>query len=95
MRVVVPWPNGLHLRPAAKLVEVAQRFRSKISMECRGQIADTRSILSLLALCASMGTTLDIQASGDDELAAAAAVEEIFNSDSEPDGSGDTIGQPT
>lgn len=79
--MVVPWRDGLHLRPAAKLVEVAQRFRSRISIESSDKVADLRSILSVLTLCASMGTGLNILAQGEDEQDAVAAVEEIFNSE--------------
>ncbi|HAB17671.1 MAG TPA: phosphocarrier protein HPr [Verrucomicrobiales bacterium] len=80
MRVVVPWRDGLHLRPAAKLVQIAQKFRSQISLECRGRMADPRSILSIVALCATMGTPLDLQATGEDEQDAARALEEAFSS---------------
>ncbi|HEY8899074.1 MAG TPA: HPr family phosphocarrier protein [Chthoniobacterales bacterium] len=76
--VTIPWEAGLHLRPAARLVRVAQCFRSTISLRSGGRIADVRNILSVVALCATMGTTLDLVTNGDDEQAAAAAVEQVF-----------------
>jgi phosphotransferase system HPr (HPr) family protein len=79
-RIVVPWPEGLHLRPATRLVRVAQGFRSTVSLKCGDRIADLRSILSLLALCATLGTALDLEAVGDDEQYAAEAVERVFSS---------------
>jgi phosphotransferase system HPr (HPr) family protein len=79
-RIVVPWPEGLHLRPAARLVRVAQGFRSTVSLKCGDRIADLRSILSILALCATLGTALDLEAVGDDEENAAEAVERVFSS---------------
>lgn len=79
-RVVVPWHGGLHLRPAAKLVQVARQFKSTVYLKCGGKIADLRSILSVIALCASMGTGLDIEAIGDDEQDAAQAIEQVFSS---------------
>ena len=78
-RIVVPWPEGLHLRPAAKLVRVARSFRSTVSLKCGDKIADLRSILSILALCATLGTPLDLEAVGDDEQDAAEAVERVFS----------------
>ena len=79
-RVVVLWKQGLHLRPAAKLVEVARDFHSSIQLKCGGKIADLRSILSVMALCATMGTGLDVEAVGDDEQDAIQAIERVFSS---------------
>jgi phosphotransferase system HPr (HPr) family protein len=79
-RIIVPWPEGLHLRPAAKLVRVAQGFRSTISLKRGDKIADLRSILSILALCATLGTALDLEAAGDDEQHAVEAVKRVFSS---------------
>lgn len=78
-RVVVPWPEGLHLRPATRLVRLAQDCRSKVFLRRGDRIADLRSILSVLALCATLGTPLDIEAVGEDERYAAAAVEQMFS----------------
>ena len=76
--VFVPWREGLHLRPAGRLVRIAQKFRSTISLSFRGKVADIRSILSIVALCATMGVALDIEAAGEDEQIAIAAVEQEF-----------------
>ncbi|HUJ45069.1 MAG TPA: HPr family phosphocarrier protein [Opitutaceae bacterium] len=84
-RVVVPWPEGLHLRAAAKLARAAQRFRSSISLKCGERIADVGSILSVIALCATMGTALDVEVAGEDEQDAAQAVEQAFSPHAETD----------
>ena len=76
--VTVPWPDGLHLRYAVKLVKMAQGFRSTISLKCGGKIADLRSIISIVTLCATMGTVIDVEVAGEDEQAAAQSVEQIF-----------------
>ncbi len=78
-KVTIPWEQGLHLRRAAKLVRVAQRFRSTIFLQSGAKIADLRNILSVIALCATMGTVLDLVVNGDDERDAAIAVEQIFS----------------
>lgn len=78
--VVVPWNDGLHLRPAARLVRVARQFRSTILMSCDEKIADVRSILSVIALCATMGTVISIEATGEDEQTAIEALEQAFSS---------------
>jgi phosphocarrier protein len=83
IRVVVPWEGGLHLRPAARLVRAARGFRSSVTLKCGDRIADLRSILGILALCAALGTAVDIQADGEDEQDAVAAVERFFSADAD------------
>ena len=77
-KVTVPWPDGLHFRYAVKLVKMARGFRSTICLKCGGKIADLRSIISIVALCATMGTVIDVEVAGDDEQDAAQSVEQIF-----------------
>ncbi len=77
-QVTVAWNQGLHLRRAAQLVQLAQRFHSRISLQLGSRMADARSVLSLLLLSASMGTALDVEAIGADELEAIQAVQEFF-----------------
>lgn len=78
-RVIVPWEKGLHLRAATKLVRLAQTFHSSIRIHhCDGQVANLRSIISVISLCAVMGSALDIEITGDDEKEAARAVEQVF-----------------
>ncbi|MFO1451342.1 MAG: HPr family phosphocarrier protein [Opitutaceae bacterium] len=79
--VVVPWSHGLHLRPAAALVKAARRFRSAVLLRSGDKVADLRNILSIIALCATLGTPLAIEATGDDEQEAADAVERVFTSE--------------
>ena len=82
--VVVPWREGLHLRHAVKLVQLSKFFHSSISLKCDRKIADLRSIISIISLCATMGTTLDVEACGDDEADATRAVEQAFSTRSQP-----------
>ena len=58
---------GLHARAAARFVQAAGRFRSRIEVSREGQIADGKSILGLLALLARQGARLSIGAEGPDE----------------------------
>lgn len=78
-RVRVPWPEGLHLRQAVRLVRAAQQFRAEIRLRSAERIADMRSLLSVLALCAAMGATLELEASGEDEQEAIRTVQELFS----------------
>jgi phosphocarrier protein HPr len=80
-RLTVKWENGLHLRAAARLVKVARKFHSRIVVRLGSQVADARSIMSIMILAASLGSALDIEVSGDDEHEAIQAVESCFDSE--------------
>ncbi len=76
--VVVPWEEGLHLRPAARLVKLAKSVHSTVSLKAGGKVADARSILSILLLAASLGAVVQIDICGVDEVQAQEAIVEIF-----------------
>lgn len=71
---------GLHARAAGKLVRLASKFTSAITLANDGTSANARSILDLLTLGASYGKFVDIRAEGDDEETAIAEIEELFKS---------------
>lgn len=77
-QVVVVWPEGVHLRAAAKLVRTSEKFQSTVLLKCGGRIADLRSIWSIIALCATMGAIIELEATGEDEQEAVQAVEQVF-----------------
>lgn len=71
---------GLHARAAAQLVKLAGKFRSTITIrrEDSGAFANAKSILSVLALAAPLGTMLLIEIDGEDERDAYEAMTGIF-----------------
>ncbi|MCD6083645.1 HPr family phosphocarrier protein [Candidatus Aerophobetes bacterium] len=69
---------GLHIRPASLLVEVARKFKSRIWLEKDGQIADGKSVTSLLLLSAEKGSKVNIKAQGPDAQEAVEALMELF-----------------
>jgi len=73
-------PLGLHARAAAKLVRCATQFDSRIILRNKkaNASANAKSILSLLALAASFGITLDMMIEGKDESDAAKAISDLF-----------------
>jgi phosphocarrier protein HPr len=81
--VIVPWKEGIHLRRAGSLARLATRFRSSIFCRLGEKVADCRSIMNILILCASLGATLEIEASGSDEREAIQAVDAFFESSDE------------
>src|ERR1700732_508161 len=58
---------GLHARAAAKLVNTAARFQSRVTVTKDGEEVDAKSILGVLLLAASQGTHLTIRCEGEDE----------------------------
>ena len=49
---------GLHARAAARLVQVASRFHSRISLSKDGRSVDAKSILGILMLAGAQGDRL-------------------------------------
>ncbi|WP_075337207.1 dihydroxyacetone kinase phosphoryl donor subunit DhaM [Yersinia enterocolitica] len=62
---VVRNPNGLHVRPAAKLVEVLAPFAADLLLEKNGQCVNPRSLNQLAILQVRKGDTIRLLASGE------------------------------
>lgn len=71
---------GLHARAAGKLVRLASKYSSVVTLTNEGSTANARSILDLLTLAAGYGKFVDIRAEGTDEETAIAEIEELFRS---------------
>lgn len=70
---------GLHARAAAKLVATASRFGSKIEISREGKSVNGKSIMGVMMLGASKGTSIGVMTEGDDENEAMVAIEELVN----------------
>jgi phosphocarrier protein len=57
---------GLHARAAAKLTHIAGGYKSEIWLSRSGRRVNAKSIMGVMMLAAGMGTTVLIEASGDD-----------------------------
>ncbi|HSF25278.1 MAG TPA: HPr family phosphocarrier protein [Blastocatellia bacterium] len=73
---------GLHARAAARLVRRAGQFTCEVELVRRdtGESADGKSILSVLLLAASSGTSLIVKTTGEDEDRAADELVELIES---------------
>lgn len=71
---------GLHARAAAQLVRLAGKYRSRLTLRRNdsGAFANAKSILSVLALAAPVGTALHLEADGTDESEAFEAISTLF-----------------
>jgi phosphotransferase system HPr (HPr) family protein len=83
--VTVVNPLGMHARAAAKFVHLATRFQSRIRVARDAREMDGKSIMGILLLAASRGTTMTVSASGSDEDAAVAALVALVASGFEED----------
>jgi phosphocarrier protein HPr len=68
---------GLHARAAAKLTQVAGGFHSEIWLSRSGRRVNAKSIMGVMMLAAGQGTTVLIEAKGDDADEAIAAIRKL------------------
>ena len=65
---------GLHARAATKLVQLASKYACEITLTKDGHEVNGKSIMGVLMLVASKGTTVLIRAKGDREVEAVDAI---------------------
>lgn len=70
---------GLHTRAAAKLVDTAKRFESKIELVFRERTVDCKSIMGVITLGAMKNSVVDVIIDGDDESNALEAIKKLVN----------------
>ena len=76
IQLLVIDPSGLHARPAARFVQAASRFSSRIVVRENGREADAKSLIALLGLTIRPSSEITLAADGpdaDEALAALAA----------------------
>ena len=71
---VIKNKRGLHARASAKIVEASARFQSEIHVIKDGTAVNARSIMGLMMLAASIGSTVMITAEGPDAAEAMTAM---------------------
>ncbi|NCW07413.1 MAG: HPr family phosphocarrier protein [Rhodobacterales bacterium] len=72
--------KGLHARASARFVEVVEKFESEVIVEKDGLEASGSSIMGLLMLAASKGTSIKVTLNGSDAEELVLALEELINS---------------
>jgi len=70
---------GLHARAAAKFVNIASGFHSHVELENNGRSVNGKSIMGVMMLAASRGTTVRLLVDGDDEGEASQQLIELIN----------------
>lgn len=81
--VVLSSEPGITAAMATRLASAIKNMHSVVILKCGEQFACARNILSVLALCAAVGTSVEVQTLGADEGLAADTVEQILMSPGE------------
>jgi phosphocarrier protein len=71
--------KGLHARASAKFVEVVERFDAQAEVEKDGMAVSGDSIMGLLMLAASRGTSIEVRTSGAQATELADALETLVS----------------
>jgi phosphocarrier protein len=70
---------GLHARASAKLTQLASRFQSEVMLARDQRRVNAKSIMGVMMLAASKGTTISIETNGADETEAMQALLALIN----------------
>ena len=69
---------GIHARPAGRLVKTVKGFASSATLEKDGKSCDMRKLMALMGMGVKQGDTVTVKVEGDDEEAAAAAIQKFL-----------------
>ncbi|MDR3716181.1 MAG: HPr family phosphocarrier protein [Puia sp.] len=75
---VILAPQGMHARPATTLIKLVKQFKSVVSLRKEEKLVRLNSVLNILSMTAKCGETLTLVIDGEDEAAAAGALEVFF-----------------
>jgi len=70
---------GLHARPAAQVVQTANKFTCDVTLSKDGQDVNGKSIMGVLMLAASQGTSIHVKAEGEQAKACVDAIAALFD----------------
>ncbi|MCM8799186.1 MAG: HPr family phosphocarrier protein [Candidatus Omnitrophica bacterium] len=73
--------QGLHARPAALFVQIANKFESVITVKKDKDIVNGKSIMGILMLGAEKGSVIQIEADGKDAYQAITELEALLLKD--------------
>jgi phosphotransferase system HPr (HPr) family protein len=76
---------GIHARPAAQFVKMANRFKADIMVEKDGEEVDGKSIMGLMMLAAGHGSVITVRSEGEDEMSAMEAIGDLIGRKFEED----------
>ena len=81
--IIIKHKQGLHARPAALFVQIANKFDSDISIIKDGEEVNGKSIMGILMLAAERGASICLKAIGSDADQAVLELEKLLLEDSD------------
>ena len=81
--LIVKNKQGLHARPAAVFVQIANKFDARITVRHDGEEVNGKSIMGILMLGAEKGSLIVVEADGSDAEAALVELEKLISSEEE------------
>jgi phosphocarrier protein HPr len=70
---------GLHARASAKLTQMASKYQASVWIARNGRRVNAKSIMGVMMLAAGLGSTVELETDGVDEVAAIDALEALFS----------------
>ena len=70
---------GLHARPAALLVQTANRFKCEVDVIKGRQKVNGKSIMGIMTLAAGIGTPITVRTSGEEALLALEEISKLIS----------------
>jgi phosphocarrier protein HPr len=70
---------GLHARASTKFTQTASQFKSEVWVEKNGRRVNAKSIMGVMMLAAAKGSMIEVEATGEDEVAAIEAIKALVN----------------
>ncbi len=70
---------GLHARASARFTQLASGFKCEVMLSRNKRRVNAKSIMGVMMLAASKGTTITIETNGEDEVEAMRALLELIN----------------
>lgn len=69
---------GIHARPAGILVKEVKKYASKVTISAGGKTSDASKLMAIMSMAIKKGAEVTVTAEGEDEAAAAGALENFF-----------------
>jgi catabolite repression HPr-like protein len=76
--VVIQMSNSMEATPIAHLVQLANQFNSKVYFEMDTKKVNAKSIMGMMSLVLTSGSTVTIDAEGEDEEKAVVELEKFL-----------------
>lgn len=82
-RIVIKNKSGLHARPAALFVQIANKYNSDVTVRKGKLEINGKSIMGILMLAAEKGSTITLKVEGEDAEKAILELEKLLSGDME------------